>query len=1078
MFTQHEDLELQFNPAGGGFRFFSSTQSGFQETPFFEWLSSKLSPGDISRELRYQEDWDNGDAGVFLTEQRGRDTVFQDRWYSVTPTLENTANVSEEIYGAVISALGLADTEVKGSYTQTAREMSIASNGHSAHTFDIDDNFNEDAFGHFGGGFLRETLELLHPEFLTGSDIILYNTSGEVVTDPSLVNDIDVIDVDGINNTYNLGQGDSTVALFNTDGSTINGGGGMLNVLADGTQHLNITDIVAREGNASIVTFTGDNQSIDHATDEGINAIVFEDGTTSNYRLNGDGTISVELQNGADVSESTFSFDETDGQFVAQDGSKLSFSEVFGGDGDDRFVFGGESIGNTVRTGDGNDYITINSTFEGDFDLSDSAAAWAWANDDETNEFDVVALQGEGWELLELDDQTSLIARDENDNILAQINLSGDSKRLESIYTFDSNGRIADLQSIDPEIRYKLAFLKPVSQVLLALGTVFPPAAIAGAVTKFAYDAANNQVSFRNAVTTGVQVAGAYGAPAYVAPAVNAGFAASDGNWSQFAQNLVLTAAGVEASIEGVPLQEAALAKVANGVEAALITVEGFDSGSPFEIAEGIFLLGSSITQDGTLQSGQVGDAVVGAIFGGDLVSQRLTGQSQLKVAFAPLNEAFMGEYEVDGLNPLNPNERITIVYGDDDTPLALLNSAGFEIGRVEQALDGSTNFYRYGEDGSDNFIFNYNSETDTTSEEIVMPLPALAQHLQLPENMSPKLKLILGSHLKPYYNHAQPQFSSDAPIIRQQNADNVLEYLNSIGWTAQEIQSFDRYFNLGSVAALELKNNGFQGNFSQALIVASLDAEPAYINDLNPDGFTIANGGSLHTSEGTTVNCLQFTTLFAGAGEGEIFDYYGFIDEISPENVSDAELKSRNLVGNPSYLANYDETEEVNLFVTADALSRFGYTASEHGEVTLGDIGTDINVEVGDVLYFVNPDSESKRVSDLPDRYQPERVLDEIDSDIAEEIRGYGEGDRIITEIGPDGEERYFLAVYVQQPTEYHAVPILGVNTDAATGETVVTIGNSDDSNPNLPIRQITLDELMNEYGYTDENPIVIFSK
>ena len=119
---------------------------------------------------------------------------------------------------------------------------------------------------------------------------------------------------------------------------------------------------------------------------------------------------------------------------------------------------------------------------------------WASGNGG-VKEYDVVAMQGEGWELIETENRNMLISRDENGDILAQINSSGDSEHLESIYTFDENGRIADLQSIDPEIRQKWGALGPISQGLLALGVVFPPAAVAGGFLSLVHQGANGQLT-------------------------------------------------------------------------------------------------------------------------------------------------------------------------------------------------------------------------------------------------------------------------------------------------------------------------------------------------------------------------------------------------------------------------------------------------------------------------------------------------------------------------------------------------------------------------------------------------------
>ncbi|MFQ6553804.1 hypothetical protein AAD018_015810, partial [Aestuariibius insulae] len=250
-------------------------------------------------------------------------------------------------------------------------------------------------------------------------------------------------------------------------------------------------------------------------------------------------------------------------------------------------------------------------------------------------------------------------------------------------YTFDENGKVASLQNIAPEVRFKLAWLGTLSSVLMFVGNFFPPAAIAGAATKFAYDAANNQVSFQNALTVAAQVAGAYTTggqgPQWLAPALTATSAALSDNWDQFAVNLILTAAGVQAAQQGVG-QTVNLAKIANGVEAAIVVYDGIESGSVFEIAEGVFLLGASFADNGDVKFllGGADLARVGqAVEDGDL-STILTATAGFLIRQGIFTQ---GEQRIDG-TPQNTPEPINYVVGG-------LTLAGAVVKLVDNADDG-----------------------------------------------------------------------------------------------------------------------------------------------------------------------------------------------------------------------------------------------------------------------------------------------------------------------------------------------------------------------------------------------------
>ena len=544
----------------------------------------------------------------------------------------------------------------------------------------------------FGSGALRETLELLHPALLEGgSEVMLCNTAGEVVDNVSDVGNLDVLEVGGSGTDVNVGAGDASVLTSGSRGTVVTGGRGSLDVLAHDTGGLRVEDGAHDPSNATAITYQGLNERGFVTTDGGASDIKFAPGETRDFALTARGKVEVEVGLGAFVADSQFNFDGTDGVFMAQPGSLLEDTQVLGGDGDDRFVFAGQSIGGVVRTGDGNDHIEVLSTFRGDFDVQDTAAAWMWAGDHEVHENDALGLErmlvGEGWQKVDTEAGPALVAKDEAGEILAQINLSGDSDRLESIYTFDEHGKIADLQSIDPEIRTKLAFLGDASMVLLAAaatvasgGTATPlviALAASGAAAKFGHAAVNDQLSLLNALLTGASVVGPVGAAAYVGPALNAAVAAYDGDWEGLALSVMTSFAGLEAEgligVEGISFE-----RIAEGVGGFKTIADGAAAGSISEIALGIGELGGAFDL-----SDQAQDTL------DDIARAVATTDAAVRLDPADALRAVADILEAEGVGADLPEDGAG--RGTRNEPAAWLRVVGLGLDTVEGIDDGAS---------------------------------------------------------------------------------------------------------------------------------------------------------------------------------------------------------------------------------------------------------------------------------------------------------------------------------------------------------------------------------------------------
>ncbi|MFQ6554319.1 hypothetical protein AAD018_018405, partial [Aestuariibius insulae] len=473
-----------------------SVSASVPESEFLDWLVGKLSGGDAHRHVpvtyfREGSDHEKGTFAVRRNDDGDYDTVRSS--VRVAPNLENLLGISRDLDGWGHTEREALVEDILGKDVSSNSRRYDGDEDHRAMKdpatvwgFDFDDNWSGHV-GHFGSALYRESMDLLHPGLLEGFDAILLNADDAVVENQTQISDYDVIAVGGSDLVINGLSGDGTISLARTTDTTVIGGAGFLQVDAEETDGLRVEDTVEQSPTASdvqgengtIIDLEGDTTGTSIHTDEDVTAISLDDGIHEDVTIIADGNTSVEVEDGATIRGGYIDGDDAELEFTAQPGSTLEDIHIDGGDGDDRFTFGGDVVkGSVIETGDGSDYIVIHDTFTGEFDLSDTEAAWMWANRDDIYEFDTVALealQGEGWQLLETEDGKKLIARDETGAILAQINLTGDSDHLESIYTFDENGKVASLQNIAPEVRFKLAWLGTLSSVLMFVGNFFPP---------------------------------------------------------------------------------------------------------------------------------------------------------------------------------------------------------------------------------------------------------------------------------------------------------------------------------------------------------------------------------------------------------------------------------------------------------------------------------------------------------------------------------------------------------------------------------------------------------------------------
>ncbi|MEM8794840.1 MAG: hypothetical protein AAGE61_04670 [Pseudomonadota bacterium] len=587
---QHPDLKLRFNPATKELKFVSNTLENEEDSEFLNFIIDNLGPKSIIRSMGYRkENLDSGANLSYFDYKKKRDRsgnspsiVYSDKWYEIKPAQDvtglfgNQFNKKDALWSdanpdrdkAFETVMHILNFEKK--YELPRVDTGRLNNNFLVGTKDYSDRG-------LGGKdvFLREIFETSNPELLTGADVIVYNVDGARVENVSGVGNFNVVFVGSDNVSVDTGQGDVTGNLREVSNVSVNSKSGSTAIFGERIVGLTLLDRQIREGNATLLALQGVNRDINIDADEGETAVVVGSGTTSNLKFVAEDAAAAQLDvlYGATLENSEVQFDDTDGKFtahggsrsigvfvngrdgedavvigsgaifadgkirvgddddtfIAEEGSFVLDSKIHGGDDDDTFLLAGVLKKTLVKAGKDNDYIQINDTFRGDFSLEDSAAAWMWAGDDEAHEFDTVALEGEGWDLLDTPDGKKLVARDDYGGILGQVNLKGDSDELESIYTFNEDGMISSLQYIAPEIRTKLSWLGFASTALMIAGTFFPPAAIAGAVTKFVYDAANDQISLRNGLSTAATVAGAYGITA-AAPAVDTAFAIEEGD--------------------------------------------------------------------------------------------------------------------------------------------------------------------------------------------------------------------------------------------------------------------------------------------------------------------------------------------------------------------------------------------------------------------------------------------------------------------------------------------------------------------------------------------------------------------
>lgn len=637
----HDNLSLEYKYFDGkGSFFFEVNGSGeaANENTFLEWMEDKLKHGDAHKsvELEYIRDGhEHVKATATRSKQRGGKMIPTS--VSMSVTFEATKQILEDNNAnGRIAVLG----RVFGwDEDNPARGLSVG----GENKFDFDDNRRSDPGG-YGGAMFREAMDLMHSDFTTGSDVFVVNADQASVVDHTQISDTNVIVAGGDGADVETRAGDTTVAVSGTTNTNISTGAGSSVITANSTDGLTIEDTEEQSDTAvevqgeksSIIAFSGDNANAHIITDEGINAIIVGNGTLMNLNAETDGDTFFGLQAGAALLNGTLE-DRDELEFNASAGSlidnfhlhaadeedtlifngQVTNSVIRAGADDDTLVFNGQNVGNIVRTGDGNDYVDIGPEFRGDFGIEDSASSWMWMNGDEVFENDTLVLrhpsmlegmQAEGWQLI---DDDKLVAYDTDGSILAQINLTGDAEQIEGIFASDGQGGFTSLQQIPPEVKVKLGWLGTLSTVLMVVGAVFPPAAIAGAAARFTYDAANNNLSVTNGLLTAASVASAGSAggagqaiaPKWVAPALRGTAAAIEGDWENFAQNAVQTVAGAQAEgLFGLDTAPIEFAKLSNTVEAGIVVVDGIESGSAFEVAEGVFLLGASVGDSGTTQ--------------------------------------------------------------------------------------------------------------------------------------------------------------------------------------------------------------------------------------------------------------------------------------------------------------------------------------------------------------------------------------------------------------------------------------------------------------------------------------------
>ncbi len=649
----HPQVEVQFNPKRdvetgdpddptvyewGDFRIWNTETDRRVDTPFFNWLDTKLEPDASIRRILKNELVGN------YSPRGGRQ--FSNNWYTVTPALYATHNVVvrdagltvfDELteFNRIVEVVGLGkaeatvieefrytngeknhDRDPAGLQTIGAR-VTGRPGGEPALTIDIGDNFIDDGFNNARtSGFLREALETTDPDLLTGTTTILLKTEGQMVGDAFDVGDRTIIDLGGNGSIYEVGQGNANVTVVDATGISLTGGSGGLNLTTSSAAELVIDDDQDRLDVATNVTYTGENVSIDQDTDGGDNNVTVASGTTTDLQLDADGALNFTVGSGASLVDSTVQADNDGIVFTTQQNSLIDNVDVIGDAGEDQFFLGGQAIGSRIQLGDGNDYVQIQPTFEGDFSLEDTAASWMWADETEIHEQDIVELQGEGWEMVETPDGPKLIARDpETNEILSQINLSGESDFIESIYTVGPDNQITTLQDIPPEIRMKLAAFGLISEALIAIGGAFTPALALGIMMKAAYLSENGQLNLKTGALLALDAATAGSASftsagltatstRYFLPAVGdlvvAGAEGFEGGLLDHLGNAALTFGGI-AGVGG-PSGIADLSiDIGKGIKATAVVLDGIEQGSPLTILDGaVSIAGITVGKNGT----------------------------------------------------------------------------------------------------------------------------------------------------------------------------------------------------------------------------------------------------------------------------------------------------------------------------------------------------------------------------------------------------------------------------------------------------------------------------------------------
>ncbi len=283
------------------------------------------------------------------------------------------------------------------------------------------------------------------------------------------------------------------------------------------------------------------------------------------------------------------------------------------GDDKDKVTLEGTFEGgdNHVDVGKGNDQVIFSEEYRGEINLSDTAAATRKFYSTRVNNYDVAALQGEGW----IKEGDSLIRNDEAGNKIAQINLTKDAKHFEKVAVYDQKGKeLETLQDIKVIVEKNSGMLGWLGTALTVAGSIFSAGAFAPVLTALGsgLNMFNGAINGQGAMAFAGAATGMMGSASMLnglpihevqqisntARLVGAGAQAAQGNWLGAATNGLKVAnnfAGVVDPSVFNPLTDAT-GKIINGnsiLDIATSVVGGVDGplnlpeqlGQVFEIA-------------------------------------------------------------------------------------------------------------------------------------------------------------------------------------------------------------------------------------------------------------------------------------------------------------------------------------------------------------------------------------------------------------------------------------------------------------------------------------------------------------